>query len=140
MNDGLRGVSDELVSQLLYADRGPQRNGIFALWLVVNTCASILGDHHVQEKNHRKRIAALRKRMGSLSLPPLLRKAITSALHDLNHDSAAAATMALNQLAAPVRDSLGGVCGRLTEKAAKVGYAMVGSEAPTKLVVEGIGR
>ena len=135
MNDALQDVSRELINQLEYSERGPQRNGIFALWLLVNTCAGIIGDHPVQEKNHRKRVAALRKRLSSLSLPPQFRKAIAAALHDLNHDSPRA-SLVLGQLATPVRDSLGGVCAGLTEQAAKIGAIVDPPETLARSVVE----
>ena len=134
MNDNLGEISRELVAQLPYSERGPQRNGIFALWLLMNTCSTAIGNDRVQDKNHRKRIAALRKRLSSLSLPPLLRKAITAALNGLAPDSPGAVTAVLSQLVAPVRDSLGGTFGKLIERAAKIG-AMVDSQTiPTKPV------
>jgi len=121
MNEAWEEVSRGLIDQLSYVERGPQRNGVFARWLVVNTCAGIHGDQAVQEKNHSKRVVALRKRLSSLSLPPVLRKAITLALHDLNPKPRGAANLVLGSLVSPVRESLGGLCARLTEKAARVG-------------------
>lgn len=119
MSKELEEVSAGLIAQLSYSERGPQRNGVFALWLVVNTCTGILGNHSVQGKNQRKRVVALRKRLSSLSLPVPLRKAISVALHDLSPDSQGSASTALEQLVVSARETVNADCGKLIEAAAQ---------------------
>ncbi len=125
-------TSGELVTRLSYAERGPQRNGIFALWLIVNACSGITGPNHLQDKNHKKRISALRKRLSSLSLPPQLRKVILPTLAELSDNGPDAAASVLAQLVEPVKESMGDECAKLIETASKRAHSTGDDEAKTE--------
>ena len=97
----------ELVALIASAERGPKRNGLFALWLVVRAAEALLPPAPVSQKNHRRRLQALETRLGSLALPAPLKRALTAACQHLAPATPSAATGVLQQLIAPARDVLG---------------------------------
>ena len=111
MIDQLRvttAAEERLVALIADAVRGPKRNGLFALWLVVRAAEAILPPAPVSAKNHRRRLQALETRLGSLALPAPLKRALAAARHHLEVATAEAAAVVLSQLIAPARDVLGG--------------------------------
>ena len=56
------------------AVRGPRRNGIFAVWLVLRCCGDLLPPNRVSERHHRRRLDGLEHRLHGLSLPAPDRK------------------------------------------------------------------
>ena len=62
-------AEDRLVNLIAEAARGPRREGLFALWLVVRAAEALLPPVPVSAKNHRRRLQALETRLGSLALP-----------------------------------------------------------------------
>ena len=96
-----------LVTLIAEAARGPQREGLFALWLVVRAAESLLPPAPVSAKNHRRRLQALEARLGSLALPAPLKRALAAARQHLESATPGAAALVLSQLTAPARDVLG---------------------------------
>jgi hypothetical protein len=108
--DELRATTpaeERLVGLIAEAARGPKRDGLFALWLVVRTAEAVLPPAPVSAKNHRRRLQALEARLGSLALPAPLKRALAAARHHLEAATARAAALVLSQLVAPARDVLG---------------------------------
>jgi len=52
-----------LVALLAEAGRGPKRDGLYALWLVVRAAEALFGPNHVSPKNHRRRLQAIELRL-----------------------------------------------------------------------------
>jgi hypothetical protein len=87
--------------------RGPRRDGLYALWLVVRTAEGLLPPAPVSRKNHKRRLQALEVRLGSLALPAPLKRALVAARTHLEPGTADAAAVVLSQLVAPAREVLG---------------------------------
>ena len=110
MIDQLRATTaaeERLVGLIAEAARGPKRDGLFALWLVVRAAEAVLPPAPVSAKNHRRRLQALETRLGSLALPAPLKRALAAARHHLDAATPGAAAVVLSQLVAPARDVLG---------------------------------
>ncbi|MGE5142915.1 MAG: hypothetical protein ACM3OA_05710, partial [Acidobacteriota bacterium] len=45
------------------AERGPRRDGLYALWLTLRAAEALLPPHPVSVKNHRRRLVALEHRL-----------------------------------------------------------------------------
>jgi hypothetical protein len=80
---------------------------LYALWLVLRAAEALLPPDPISLKNHRRRLAALETRLGSLALPSPLKRALAAARAQLEPGTAAAAAIVLAQLVAPTRDVLG---------------------------------
>lgn len=104
MIDGAEGL---LVTLIAAAARGPKRDGLFALWLVVRAAEALLPPSPVSSKNHRRRLQAVAVRLGGLALPAPLKRALAAACQHLETATPRAAALVLTQLAAPARDVLG---------------------------------
>ncbi len=100
--------------------RGPRRDGVFALWLTVRVALDFGLTPPLPDRARRRRTGALERRLASLTLPAPLRRALTAALAQLQASDAAAAALALTQLVAPVRDTLGAEAGDAIALAARV--------------------
>jgi hypothetical protein len=108
-----------LIGLVADAVRGPKRDGLFALWLVVRAAEALLPPCPVSSKNHRRRLQALEARLGSLALPAPLRRALAAARQHLEPATPAAAAMVLSQLLAPAREVLGTEAGEAVNVAAR---------------------
>jgi hypothetical protein len=105
-----RGVTpgeERLVTLLGASERGPRRDGLFALWLVLRAAEGLLPPHPLSGKNHGRRLQALEARLASLALPGPLKRALAAARHHLEPATPGAAALVLSQLVAPTRDVLG---------------------------------
>lgn len=100
-------AEERLVALIAAATRGPKRNGLFALWLIVRAAEALLPPAPVSIKNHRRRLQAIETRLGSLALPAPLRRALAAARQHLETATPRAAALVLSQLTAPARDVLG---------------------------------
>ena len=100
-------AEERLIPLIAEAARGPQREGLFALWLVVRAAEALLPPAPVSAKNHRRRLQALETRLGSLALPAPLRRALSAARQHLEAATPNAAALVLSQLTAPAREVLG---------------------------------
>ena len=108
-----------LIGLVADAVRGPKRDGLFALWLVVRAAEALLPPCPVSSKNHRRRLQALEGRLGSLALPAPLRRALAAARQHLEPATPAAAALVLSQLHAPAREVLGTEAGEAVNVAAR---------------------
>ncbi len=52
-----------LIALLAEAARGPERDGLFALWLVLRAAEGLLPPTPVSSRNHRRRLQALQSRL-----------------------------------------------------------------------------
>ena len=87
--------------------RGPRRDGLFALWLVVRAAEGLMPPNPISRRNHQRRLQALETRLGALALPAPLKRALAAARHHLEAGTPQAAALVLSQLVAPVREVLG---------------------------------
>src|SRR5204863_9307258 len=92
-----------LIGLVADAVRGPKREGLFALWLVVRSAEALLPPRPVSGTNHRRRLQALDARLASLALPGPLKRALTAARQPLEPAPPTAAAPVLSQPAAPAR-------------------------------------
>ena len=102
--DGTRALLKALAS----VERGPRRDGTFAVWLIVRVAADLAQEPAWGERAHRRRLQALEGRLTSLSLPPPLKRALAGTLAQLRQLTPESSGLALTQLVAPVKESLGG--------------------------------
>lgn len=100
-------AEERLVTLIAAAVRGPQREGLFALWLMVRAAEALLPPAPVSAKNHRRRLQALETRLGGLAIAPPLKRALTAAVQHLGAATPRAAALVLSQLTAPAREVLG---------------------------------
>lgn len=100
-------AEEQLVALIAEAARGPKRDGLFALWLIVRAAEGLLPPAPVSPKNHHRRLQALGSRLGSLALPAPLKRALAAACQHLQPASPRAAAVVLSQMVAPARDVLG---------------------------------
>ncbi|HMA42817.1 MAG TPA: hypothetical protein VKO86_02275 [Gemmatimonadales bacterium] len=108
--DGIGAVTASearVVALVAEAERGPRRDGLYALWLVLRAAEALLPPDPISLKNHRRRLAALENRLGGLALPGPLKRAFSGARAQLEPGTPAAAAVVLAQLVAPTRDVLG---------------------------------
>src|SRR6059036_3685175 len=112
-------AEEKLVTLIAESARGPQREGLFALWLVVRVAEALLPPAPVSVKNHRRRLQALETRLASLALPAPLKRALTAARHHLEAATPGAAALVLSQLVAPAREVLGPEAGDAVAVAAR---------------------
>jgi len=112
-------AEERLIELVAGAVRGPKREGLFALWLVVRSAESLLPPSPVSGKNHRRRLQALESRLASLALPAPLKRALTAARQHLEPATPAAAALVLSQLIAPAREVLGPEAGEAITVAAR---------------------
>lgn len=110
---------ERLVALLAAAVRGPQRDGVFALWLVVRTAESLLPPIPLSARSHRRRLQGLSTRLATLALPAPLARALLAARQQLEPATPAAAALALSQLVAPAREVLGTEAGEAVTVAAR---------------------
>lgn len=94
-------------------ERGPKREGAFALWLFGRVARDVGLAPAGAERTERKRVALLEKRLAPLALSRPLGRGLSAALGHLQEATPAAARIALSQLVAPARESLGAEAGEL---------------------------
>lgn len=111
--------TDELLELLARTARGPRRDGVFALWLVVRVAEGLASATPVTERSERRRVTNLERRLASLTLPPPLRRALVASLALLKEPDPGAPGLALGQLVAPVRESIGPDAGATLERCAR---------------------
>src|SRR5207249_12119304 len=79
VNRATTTAEERLIRLVAEAVRGPKREGLFALWLVVRSAEALLPPRPVSGKNHRRRLQALDARLASLALPAPPKPALTAA-------------------------------------------------------------
>ena len=119
--------SADLLLELLAASaRGPRREGLFAVWLTARVALDQGLVPPLPERAQRRRIEALERRLARLSLSPPLRRALAGTLALLRDPGTRPAAMALQQLTAPVRETLGEEAGDVVAKVASRRQSAVG--------------
>ena len=103
-----------LLGLLQHTARGPKRGGLFAMWLVLRVAMTLCGPT-VPSKRH---LAALKRRLSSLSMSQGARRALQAALTQLQDGTPEAAATALRQLVAPAEDLAGLEVGKALARAA----------------------
>ncbi len=96
-----------LIQLMSSAQRGPKREGLFALWLTVRVIEDLGQTPSPPERAHRRRVTALEQRLSSIALPSPLRRGINGTLHALREANRTDISTLLSQLAAPTREALG---------------------------------
>lgn len=101
-------------------ERGPKREGAFALWMVVRVALDLGLAGHPAEKADRRRVALLAQRLAPLAVPRPLARGLTTALHQLEEGTPGGARIALAQLVAPAKDALGAEAAGAVAQAARL--------------------
>ena len=105
--------------------RGPRQNGLFALWLFVRQCADTLPPHALSDRARGGRLAALEQRLSSLSLPSPLRRALPASIREMQTEKSDRVAVALQQLTAPTRESVGAPIAEVLGQAARTARQLV---------------
>jgi len=93
-----------LVAALASAARGPERDGVFALWLVARAALGA-APPATPPARHAERLRAVGARVRTLSASAPLRRAVAAALADLLPARGVAPAVALSHLVAPAAES-----------------------------------
>ena len=101
-------------------ERGPKREGAFALWMLVRIALDQGLAADLPDKADRRRIALLAHRLAPLAVPRPLARGLTTALGHLEDGTASGARVALAQLVAPTKDALGSEAADAVALAAKM--------------------
>ena len=117
--------ADPLLELLAASARGPRREGLFAVWLTARVALDQGMDPPLPERAQRRRIEALERRLARLSLSPPLKRALAGTLSLLRDSGTRPAAMALQQLTAPVRETLGAEAAEVIAKAVRAARASV---------------
>lgn len=91
--------------------RGPKREGAFALWLVARQAWDQGTADGEVDRGDRKRLTLLAKRIAPLAVPRPLSRGLATALDHLSDGTPTAARIALSQMVAPARESIGNEAG-----------------------------
>jgi hypothetical protein len=120
----------ELLELLARTARGPRREGVYALWLILRVTTDYLADPPLPERATRRRLAALETRLSSLTMPPPLRRALSALLPELKDGGREVVPVVLSTLVAPARDSAGPEAAEAVQRAARA--ARLGVTAPSR--------
>jgi hypothetical protein len=107
----LSAVEERLLAEMDATARGPKRNGLFALWLVVRQCEGALPPDALSEETCAARLSGLERRLSSLTLPAPLRRALPASSRELRSPHANRVPVTLQQLSAPAREAIGPAAG-----------------------------
>jgi hypothetical protein len=109
----------ELVGLLPQTGRGPRREGVYALWLLLRVAQDHLLEPPLAERAVRRRLASLETRLSSLTVPPPLRRALIAALAQLREGGRQAVAVVLSNLVAPARETAGSEAADAVQRAAR---------------------
>jgi hypothetical protein len=109
----------ELVGLLPRTGRGPRREGIYALWLLLRVAQDLLLEPPLGERAVRRRLASLEARFSSLTIPPPLRRALAAALLQLREGGSRAVPAVLSNLVAPARETTGAEAAEAIQRASR---------------------
>ncbi|HET7042484.1 MAG TPA: hypothetical protein VFI13_10715 [Gemmatimonadales bacterium] len=87
--------------------RGPRREGVYAVWLVVRAAEDRSREPPIPPKLLTRQLESLTRRLATLTPPAAIRRGVASALALLAEGGPDAPAAALHQLTAPARDALG---------------------------------
>jgi hypothetical protein len=102
----LAAADDSFANALAESARGPERDGVFALWLVVRAALAV-APPATPPARQADRLRALAARLRSLTTPAPLRRSLVAAISDLGSARGVPAAVVLTQLAAPTAECLG---------------------------------
>ncbi len=94
-------VDAPFATALSRSPRGPHRDGVFALWLVVRAALTPAA------AGNAERLRALQRRLKSLNAPAPLRRSLVAAIADLSAARPVAPAIVLSHLVAPAADTVG---------------------------------
>jgi hypothetical protein len=117
----------ELLGLLPRTGRGPKRDGLFALWLLLRVAQDLLLDPPLAERAVHRRLASLDTRLSSLAVPPPLRRALTAALAQLREGGPRAVAVVLSNLVAPARETAGPEAADAIQRAARTARQSAGT-------------
>ena len=100
----LPAVDEAFAGALAESARGPDREGMFALWLVVRAALGAAAAE-ADPARQAERLAAVGTRLRTLAAPAPLRRALTAATADLRHRRPGSAVV-LSHLVAPTAECL----------------------------------
>jgi len=100
-------ATTRLAELMAKTSRGPKREGVYALWLVVRAAEDRLREPAIPAKLLARQLESLTHRVATLTPPAPIRRGVASALALLAEGGADAPAAALHQLTAPARDALG---------------------------------
>jgi hypothetical protein len=107
VSQSFSSVEERLIEEMHATARGPKRNALFALWLIVRQCAGILPPDPLTDEASAMRLARLERRLSSLTLPAALRRALQASGRELRSGHPNRAALTLQQLSAPAREAVG---------------------------------
>jgi hypothetical protein len=102
---------DRLLALQEEFERGPKREGAFAVWLLARVAHDLGRAPGELDRPGRRRLQLLDRRLAPLAVPRPLARGLTAALNHLQEGTPAAAQVALSQLVAPTREALGAEAG-----------------------------
>ena len=108
-----------LIELMAGAPRGPRRDGLFALWLVVHVAEDLESATGATERLYRRRVALLEPRISSLALPLVLKRGLARTIEGLKTAPAGPAGPLLSGLVGPIKEAVGPDAAELVQKAAK---------------------
>lgn len=103
-----------LVAALAASARGPERDGVFALWLAVRAALAL-----AEPARQAERLRAVGQRVRSLNAPAPLRRSLAAALADLGATRGAAPAVVLSHLAAPAAENCPAAAAAAVQAAAR---------------------
>lgn len=103
----LSDAEDRLLEAMARAARGPDRNGLYALWLVLRVCEDLLSPEPLATAVHLRRLEQLERRLSSLALPPSLRRSIAIGIRTLRTPELETPGLVLEQLVVPTATAIG---------------------------------
>ena len=89
---------------LAESPRGPDRDGVFALWLVVRAALGSAGP--ALPRRQMERLKALARRLRSLNAPAPLSRSLAAAIFDLQAEHGEGPAAVLSHLVAPTAECL----------------------------------
>jgi hypothetical protein len=108
-----------LETLLAAAPRGPTRDGLFAVWLTARVVLDLQLDPPLAERALRRRLDLLEGRVTKLRIAAPLRRALTGIFAQLRDPASRTAAMALSQMVAPAKESLGDTAADALARAAR---------------------
>ena len=100
----LASADRALASALAASARGPERDGVFALWLVVRSALGA-APPATPPARQAERLRAVAHRVRSLAAPAPMRRSLAAALADLLPTRGTAPAVVLSHLVAPAAES-----------------------------------
>jgi hypothetical protein len=102
----LPAADTAFAAALAESPRGPSRDGVFALWLVVRAALGAAPPLQAPLRQ-AERLKAVAARLKSLNAPGPLRRSLAAAIQDLLAPKGAAPAVVLQHLVAPTAECLG---------------------------------